>query len=82
MRVPPALFPVTLLAASLLPGCTIAPSAAESDARDHVNRVGVELPATAKAGAERPVLPTLNADSTPADFVRYAVLNHPAVTAA
>ena len=82
MRAPLLLIAAATLAAGWLAGCAGAPSAAESAARDRLNRAGAELPATAKPGGDRPVLPALRADAPPAEFVRYAVLNHPAVAAA
>ncbi len=82
MPAQPALLSVAVLAAGLFAGCAGAPSTAETAARDRVDRVGASLPLAAKPGFERPALPTLRADSPPADYVRYAVLNHPAVAAA
>jgi len=82
MHPPPALLPVALFATALLAGCAGAPLAAETAARDQVNRVGARLPATARPGAARPALPELRVDSPPGEFVRYAVLNHPTVTSA
>ena len=82
MRAPLLLIAAAAIAGGWLAGCAGAPSAAETAARDCLNRAGAELPATAKPGGKRPVLPTLRADSPPAEFVRYAVLNHPAVAAA
>ncbi len=62
----------------LLTGCIVTPSASEKQARAQVTQVGDVLrPASAK-----PALPALSPDSPPADYVRYAVLNHPAVAAA
>ncbi len=69
-----ALFLVTLG----LTGCAGRPLPAEKDARAEVQRIGGEMGPT----AAKPSLPDLRTDSPPADFVRYAVLNHPAVTAA
>ena len=63
---------------ALLAGCAGTPLPAEKAARQQVDRVGHELrPASAPA-----VLPVLRPDSPTAEFVRFAVLNHPAVVAA
>lgn len=60
------------------PGCVGTRIAAEKSARDRVAQVGDELrPAHAK-----PALPALPAESPLETYVRYAVLNHPAVEAA
>lgn len=77
-----AFFPVAFLAAGLLAGCAGAPASVETAARDRLDRVGATLPLAIKPGAARPALPALRPDSPPADFVLYAVLNHPAVAAA
>jgi outer membrane protein TolC len=76
----PAAFraPVLLLAAAaLLGGCTLAPSGGERQAQAEVTRVGDVL--RAPDVVARPVPP---ADAPLADYVRYAVLRHPRVTAA
>ncbi len=78
MRAPRILFPAAALVASWAAGCAGAPTVAETVARDRLNRVGAAL----GSPAEKPTLPVVRADSPPADFVRYAVLNHPAVVAA
>ena len=72
--------PIFLTACTLplLAGCVSAPLPAEKSARAEVRATGAAL--LAREG--RPALPGLQADSPPAEFVRYAVLNHPAVTAA
>ena len=88
MRAPLFLIPSAALAIGWITGCAGAPSQIETAARDRVNRVGDELRSAPKPGeggrprAEKPALPALRADSPPAEFVRYAVLNHPAVAAA
>lgn len=64
--------------AALLGGCAGAPLAGEQAARGQLARVGETL----RPRAATPVLPQLRADSPPGEFVRYAVLNHPAVIAA
>lgn len=68
---------VPLASSLLLAGC-VAPSSEEKQARTQAAQIGDTLrPAGAK-----PALPALRSDSPPAEFVRYAVLNHPAVWAA
>lgn len=62
----------------MLAGCVGTPIAAEKAARDHVTQIGNEL----RPRGMKPVLPELRADSPLGAFVRYAVLNHPAVEAA
>jgi cobalt-zinc-cadmium efflux system outer membrane protein len=69
---------VLVSAAGLLAGCVGTPIAEERAARENVSRVGEQL----RPRAAKPVLPELRGDSPPAEFVRYAVLNHPAVEAA
>lgn len=78
MRVRGLIVPSGVLAALLLTGCVGTPIAAEKTAWDDVARVGGEL----RPQAAKPVLPVLRPDSPPAEFLRYAVLNHPAVEAA
>ncbi|MBI2518604.1 MAG: TolC family protein [Opitutae bacterium] len=68
----------TVAGATFLAGCTTPPLAAEKSARADVRATGAAL--LARQG--RPALPVLGADSPPDEFVRYAVLNHPAVAAA
>jgi outer membrane protein TolC len=63
---------------SALAGCTLAPSTGEKQARANVAQLGETLrPARAK-----PVLPALTPESPLADYVRFAVLNHPQIEAA
>jgi outer membrane protein TolC len=69
---------VLALAVGSLVGCAGTPIAAEKTARDQVARIGAEL----RPHAAKPILPTLRLDSPPAEFILYAVLNHPAVEAA
>ncbi len=65
------------LVALMFAGC-VSPLPAEKAAREQVARIGRELhPAMSK-----PALSPLRADSPLADFARYAVLNHAAVTGA
>lgn len=78
MRAQSFSLPVLALAMGSLAGCIGTPIATEKTARDQVARVGTEL----RPHAAKPVLPTLRLDSPPAEFIRYAVLNHPAVEAA
>lgn len=68
----------TAALAALLAGCTTPPAPAEKGARAAMRATGAEL--LAREG--RPALPVLRADSPADEFVRYAVLNHPAVIAA
>jgi outer membrane protein TolC len=72
--------PIFLIACTLplLAGCVNAPLPAEKSVRADVRATGAAL--LVREG--RLALPGLQADSPPAEFVRYAVLNHPAVTAA
>lgn len=70
--------PILAAAASALAGCAGTPIAAEKTARDQVTRVGNEL----RPRGAKPALPELRADSPFGEFVRFAVLNHPAVEAA
>ncbi len=68
---------VTLVAALLMSGCVGAlPS--EQAAREQVARIGRQLPSL---GAKSAALPRGQADSSFAEYARYAVLNHPAVAA-
>jgi len=62
----------------LLAGCTLAPSAGEE--RAHTQLAGVD--STLHPTAGMPALPELSPESPLADFVRFAVLNHPRVEAA
>lgn len=68
----------TVAGIALLAGCTTPPLTAEKSARAEVRSTGAAL--LARAG--RPALPRLRTDSPPDEFIRYAVLNHPAVAAA
>ncbi len=65
-------------ALTLLAGCVSAPLSGEKSARAEGRATGAAL--LAREG--RPPLPELRADSPPDEFLRYAVLNHPAVAAA
>ena len=64
--------------AALLAGCAGTPGPVEKSVRADVRATGAAL--FAREG--RPELPALRADSPPDEFIRYAVLNHPAVAAA
>jgi cobalt-zinc-cadmium efflux system outer membrane protein len=65
-------------AVMLLAGCTLAPSHGEKQARSRLSEVGETLhPARQKS-----TLPELRSDSPLAEYVRFAVLNHPQVEAA
>jgi cobalt-zinc-cadmium efflux system outer membrane protein len=64
--------------AALLAGCAGTPMSVEKSARADVHATGGAL--LAREG--RPALPVLQADSPADEFIRYAVLNHPAVVAA
>lgn len=67
-----------LLIGFTLLGCAGVPGKEEKSARSELRATGARL-----IGPEgRAVLPALRPDSPPADFVRYAVMNHPAVVAA
>lgn len=68
---------ITAAVAAFLSGCASA-SPAEKSSRDDLRATGAAL--LAREG--RPALPVLRADSPPDEFLRYAVLNHPAVVAA
>ena len=70
--------PAFLLVTLVLASCASAPLPEEKSARDDMQATGAAL--LAREG--RPALPVLHADSPPDEFVRYAVLNHPAVAAA
>ena len=69
---------ITVVGLALLTGCASPPLPAEKSARADLRATG----ATLLAQEGRPALPVLRADSPPDEFVRYAVLNHPAVVAA
>ncbi len=66
------------VAAFALAGCSSTPLSAETAARKEVNRLARQR----SVPTAPPPLPVLRADSPAADFVLYAVLNHPAVAAA
>ena len=59
-------------------GCASLPPPAETSARADLQATGAAL----RAREGRPTLTVPRADSPPAEFVRFAVLNHPAVAAA
>lgn len=61
----------------LLTSCAIAPSASEKQARTQVAQFGTSY----RPAGGKPVLPNLTSDSALADYVRFAVLNHPQVEA-
>ncbi len=69
-------FPLILL--GLLAGCAGVATDAEQAARDRLTEVGDQL----RPAHNRPALPALQADSPLDTYLRYAVLNHPAVEAA
>ncbi len=69
---------LTVAGVALLAGCASTPPPAEKSARADLRATGAAL--LAREG--RPALPVLRAESPPDEFVRYAVLNHPAVAAA
>lgn len=74
--IPVLLLATTLLSAALA-GCAVAPSTAELSARASSAEVGARLNLSAdRAGPPPP------ADASPGEFIRYAVLHHPAVQAA
>ena len=62
----------------MLAGCSVAPSSGEREADARLALLGGTY---RPAGAE-PALPVLTPESAPADYVRFAVLNHPSVEAA
>lgn len=63
---------------SAVPGCTLAPSTAEKQAQTEVAQLGASIRPT----GVKPARPEMRADSPLADYVRFAVLNHPRVEAA
>lgn len=71
-------FLATLAASSLalLVGCATAQPERKQTTADHAGMISQELPSPPGP------LPTLTAASSPEDFVRYALLNHPSVAAA
>lgn len=74
----PSVVVIAIVGAALSSGCASLPPSAERSARADLQATGAAL--LAREG--RPALPVLRADSPPEEFVRYAVLNHPAVAAA
>jgi outer membrane protein, heavy metal efflux system len=78
-----------MISAVLLAGCASGPGTAEKQARSEVDRVGGELGvagfgAVGRPGATTPAteLPVLTPNSAESDYIRFALLNHPAVRAA
>ena len=70
-------FIISLFALAAMVGCRTVPTPAERVERERLENVGRDfLPES------RPVLPALDADSAPADYLRWAILNQPSVTAA
>ncbi|ACB77701.1 outer membrane efflux protein [Opitutus terrae PB90-1] len=67
-----------MLLSAMLGGCTLAPSAGEKEARTRLAQAGDTL----RPAAQRPLLPELRSDSPLAEYVRFAVLNHPQVLGA
>ncbi len=89
MRAPLRFAPAIAMAtAALLGGCALAPSAGEDAARRSIAHVNDALPiaprttAGGRPRASTAALPVLRADSPSDEFIRFAVLNHPAVAAA
>jgi outer membrane protein TolC len=62
----------------LLASCAVAPSTAERQARAQVASLGTSY----RPASKKPALPVLTAESPLADYVRFALLNHPQVEAA
>lgn len=78
MKSLPVFIACALAAGLFFAGCAGTPTAGERAARKEVAAVaGVYRP-----GGQRPALPALSADSTLADFLRYAMLNQPQIEAA
>ena len=75
---PASAFALMAAGAVFFAGCASQPSRAEKSVRDDLHATGAAL--LREQG--RPALPMLRADSPAGEFVRYAVLNHPAVLAA
>ena len=63
---------------AVLAGCASTPQPGGKSTRTGLHPTGAAL----LGGEGRPVLPVLRTDSPPDEFLRYAVLNHPAVAAA
>lgn len=74
--VPKVLVPVAL--GVWLTSCAVAPSAAERQARAQVAQLGTAY----RPAGKKPALPVLTGESPLADYVRFALLNHPQVEAA
>ena len=69
----------TCLGSALLgAGCASGPGAAEKASRDQLSVTTAQY----RPDGQRPALPDLGPESPLVDFVRYAILNHPAVEAA
>lgn len=62
----------------LCAGCTLAPSVSEKRARTEVAQIGDSY----RPGGRKPALPEPTLESTPADYIHFAVLNNPKVEAA
>ncbi|MCF7687799.1 MAG: TolC family protein, partial [Cephaloticoccus sp.] len=77
MRLPPIITVFSLSATVFLSGCHTAPQGYEQAARDQLDQV-----AYAHAATVRPDPSTLTAQSTPADYLRFALQNHPQVAVA
>jgi outer membrane protein TolC len=71
------LIPALALGA-LLTSCAVAPSAPERQANAQADRIG----ASYRPSGHKPALPALAAGSSQADYIRFAVLNHPQIEAA
>ncbi|MEO6994470.1 MAG: TolC family protein [Lacunisphaera sp.] len=71
-------FAVGIALSAFLVGCTLTPSPGEKQARANVAQLGETL----RPAGVKPVLPTLIPSSPIADYLRFAVLNHPQVQAA
>lgn len=64
--------------AAIFTGCSTRPMAEENEARDRLTETGSAV----SQGRNQTGLHTLSPDSAPEDFVRFALLNNPAVEAA
>jgi outer membrane protein TolC len=69
---------LALASGVLLASCAVAPPAAERQARAQVASLGTSY----RPASQKPALPVLTAESPLADYVRFALLNHPQVEAA
>ncbi|HVU25745.1 MAG TPA: TolC family protein [Opitutus sp.] len=76
MNLSPSLSLALLAAVTLLAGCRTAVPAYETRARDDLAAIRPTAPALDSQ------LPAVDSSSPPADFIRFAVLHHPAVIAA